>query len=57
MEVISELVNIKNNHNPSVEYIEKELTKLHINPLRWSVVHVSDKLYTVSVAYLNNRTE
>ncbi len=52
MQVISETVQIPNNHNPSVEYIESELTKLNINPLRWAVVHVSDKIYTVSVANL-----
>jgi len=49
MKAVSELVEITNNHNPSVEYIEDELTKLHINPLRWAVVDVSDKMYTVSV--------
>ena len=34
------------------EYIEKELTKRNIKPLRWAVVHVDDKMYTVSVANL-----
>ena len=50
MQVESILVEIPNNNNPSTEYIEEELTKLNINPLRWAVVHVSDKIYTVSVA-------
>ena len=50
MQIISETIEIENNHNPSVEYIEGELTKLNINPLRWAVVHVSDKIYTLSVA-------
>ncbi len=52
MQVVSELIEIPNNHNPSVEYIEGELTKRNINPLRWAVVHVSDRIYTVSVANL-----
>ena len=52
MQVESILVEIPNNGNPSTEYIENELTKLNINPLRWAVVHVSDKIYTVSVANL-----
>ena len=52
MQVESILVEIPNNNNPSTEYIEAELTKLNINPLRWAVVHVSDKIYTVSVANL-----
>ena len=52
MQVESILVEIPNNNNPSTEYLEEELTKLNINPLRWAVVHVSDKIYTVSVANL-----
>ena len=52
MQVVSELVKIPNNQNPTVEYIESELTKRNINPLRWAIVHVSDKIYTVSVANL-----
>lgn len=52
MKVVSELVEIPNNNAPSVEYIEEELTKRNITPLRWAVVHVSDKIYTVSVANL-----
>ena len=52
MQVISELIEISNNGNPTVEYIESELTKRNINPLRWAVVHVDDKIYTVSVANL-----
>ncbi len=50
MQIISETVEIDNNHNPSVEYIEGELIKRNINALRWAVVHVSDKIYTLSVA-------
>ena len=52
MQVESILVEIPNNNNPSTEYIESELTKLKINPLRWAVVYVSDTIYTVSVANL-----
>lgn len=52
MQVISEVVEIPNNNAPTVEYIESELTKLNISALRWAVVHVSDRMYTVSVANL-----
>ena len=52
MQVESILVEIPNKENPTTEYFEEELTKLNINPLRWAVVHVSDKIYTVSVANL-----
>ena len=52
MQVESLLIEIPNNNVPKVEYIELELTKRNINPLRWAVVHVSDKIYTVGVANL-----
>ncbi len=52
MHIVSELVEIPNNNTPTTEYIELELTKRNINPIRWAVVHVSDKIYTVSVANL-----
>lgn len=52
MQVVSELVEIKKSSRLTTEYIEQELTKLNINPLRWAVVDVSDKMYKVSVANL-----
>lgn len=52
MQVKSELVEIPNIGQLSTDYIEQELTKLHINPLRWAIVDVSDKMYKVSVANL-----
>lgn len=55
MQVVSELVEIPNNGHPTTEYIEAELTKRNINPLRWAIVSVSDKIYTVSVANLKQQ--
>ena len=52
MQVVSELVEIPNNGRPTVEFIEAELTKRNISPLRWAIVSVSDTIYTVSVANL-----
>ncbi len=52
MKVNSELIEIPRVDSPSVEYIENELTKRNINPLRWAIVHVSDKMFKVSVANL-----
>ena len=52
MQVISELIEIPNNNAPTVEYIESQLTKRNINALRWAIVHVSDRMYTVSIASL-----
>ena len=52
MYVIPEVVQIKKNMVPSVEYIENELRNMNINPLRWAVVHVSDNMYTINIANL-----
>lgn len=52
MQVESLLIEIPNNGSPATEYFESEFTKRNINALRWAVVHVSDKIYSVSVANL-----
>ncbi|MBO5738575.1 hypothetical protein J6R97_04470 [bacterium] len=52
MQVESILVEISNNNNPTSDYIELELKKRNIRPLRWAIVDVSDTIYTVSVANL-----
>ena len=52
MHVESTVIEIPNNHAPTSEYIESELIKRNINPLRWAIVRVSDKIYTVSIANL-----
>ena len=52
MQVESIIVEIPKTENLTTEYIESELTKLNITPLRWAVVNVSDKMYEVSVANL-----
>ncbi len=52
MQVVSKLVEVPNDGKPTVEYIENELTKRNINPLRWAIVNVSDKIFTISVANL-----
>ena len=52
MKVESKLIEIPNNKKPDADYIEQELIKRNINPLRWAVVDVSDTMYSVSVADL-----
>lgn len=52
MQAESKIVEIKKNGTPSAEYIESELIKRKINPLRWAVVGVSDTMYTISVTDL-----
>lgn len=52
MQILSKVIKIKNNNNPSVEYIENELKKQKINPIRWAVTSVDENSYIVSVADL-----
>lgn len=51
MEIISDTVNIINNGNPGTEYIEEELEKLGISPLRWAIVKISKDFFTIDTAY------
>ena len=55
MEAISQIIEIKNNGKISTEYIENELTKLNICPLRWAIISVSDTIITVSVAKIQKQ--
>ena len=52
MQVISKVVEINNNGELTTEYIEQELKKQNINPLRWAIVEVKEKTCKVSVANL-----
>ncbi len=52
MQVKSEIIQIKKTDNITIEYVEQELIKRNINPLRWAIVNVSDNMYTISVANL-----
>lgn len=51
MSIVSEILDIKNNGNPSTEYIESELKKHGIEPLRWAIVKISNDFFTINVAY------
>lgn len=55
MQAESLLVKIPINGTPTTEYIESELIKRNINPLRWAIVHVSDTMFTVSVTNLKEK--
>lgn len=52
MQAKSLLIEIPNNGIPTTEYIEAELIKRNINPLRWAIVSVSDTIFTISVTDL-----
>ena len=50
-EVISEILKIKSpTMPPSVEFIEKEIIKNKIEPLRWAIVDVVENELTISVS-------
>lgn len=50
--IISKLIKIKKSEGISTEYIEDELRKLNIEPLRWAIVKIQDKSFTINVAYV-----
>ena len=52
MEILSKTVNIKNNGRPCTEYIENELNKLGIDPIRWAIVKISKEFFTIDTAYV-----
>lgn len=52
MQAESLLIEIQDNGNPTTEYIETELKKLGINPIRWAIVGICNKMYTISVTNL-----
>ncbi len=49
--ITSELISIPNTEHLSTEYIESELEKQNINPLRWAIVKTNSKELTISLAY------
>ena len=51
MQIVSEIIDIPNNGNPSTEYIEQELSKKGIVPLRWAIVKISKDSFTINCAY------
>ena len=51
MQIVSEIIDIPNNGNPSTEYIEQELKKMGIIPLRWAIVKISKDSFTINCAY------
>lgn len=52
--ILSEEFKIKKIDNLSSNYIESELKKIDIEPLRWAIVEVLDDDFIVSVSYEKN---
>ncbi len=49
--IISDSINIKYVENISTEYIESELKKQNIEPIRWAITEINEKEITISLAY------
>lgn len=51
MEIVSENIQIPKVENLTTEYVENELKKRGISPLRWAIVKISNDFFTISCAY------
>lgn len=51
MQIVSDLIQIPKTENPTTEYIETELKKRGIIPLRWAIVKISNDFFTINCAY------
>lgn len=49
--ITTKQVGISITQNLDSVYIESELMKLGIEPLRWAIVEITDEKYLVSVSY------
>lgn len=49
--IISDNINIKNFENLSTDYIENELIKQGIEPIRWAITNINKEEITVTLAY------
>ena len=51
MQIVSEILDIPNCGEPTAEYVENELAKKGIVPLRWAIVKISKDNFTINCAY------
>ena len=51
MHIVSEIIDIPNICEPTTEYIESELKKRDITPLRWAIVKINNDFITINCAY------
>ena len=51
MQVITKTIDINNTGDLSTQYIENELNKMGINPIRWAIVKISKYTFTIDIAY------
>jgi len=49
--IISDCVKIKRVKNITTKYIERELKKQRIEPIRWAITDINDKELIIALAY------
>jgi len=49
--IISDNIKLDRVENISTEYIESELKKQGIEPVRWAIIDINEKEITISLAY------
>jgi len=51
MEIISKTIKITTDKlPPSVDFIENEIKKHNINPIRWAIIDIQNNILTLSVS-------
>ena len=51
MQIVSEIIKIPFTKNISTEYVEAELKKSGIIPLRWAITDINNDYFTINCAY------
>ncbi len=52
MKIVSENIQLKNINTFTTEYIETELRKMNIDPVRWAVIDVNENFFTLCVSHV-----
>ncbi len=52
MKIISENIQLKNINTFTTEYIEEELKKMNLDIVRWAVIDINEKIFTLCVSHV-----
>ncbi len=52
MKIISENLQLENINTFTTEYIEGELLKRNIDAVRWAIIDVNEKFFTICVSHV-----
>ena len=52
MKIVSENIQLKNINTFTTEYIESELRKMNMDPVRWAVIDVNENFFTLCVSHV-----